>query len=152
MMDTGHAALRRGRQSINGQAYLATFTTAHRKPHFRSDACAVDASRLLVDPEIWRQSRVLSWVLMPDHWHGIIEIGVGDELSACVRRLKGRTAFELRRRHPFLGAIWSTGYHDRAIRRESEMVAVARYLVLNPVRAGLVQRVGQYPYWDSIWV
>jgi REP element-mobilizing transposase RayT len=99
-MDTGHAALRRGRQSVNGQAYLVTFTTARRKPHFRSDVCAIDACRLLGDPALWGQSRLLSWVLMPDHWHGIIEVGACDELSACVRRLKGRTAFELGRRHP----------------------------------------------------
>ena len=151
-MDTGHAALRRGRQSVNGQAYLVTFTTARRKPHFRSDVCAIDACRLLGDPALWGQSRLLSWVLMPDHWHGIIEVGACDELSACVRRLKGRTAFELGRHHPSIGAVWSSAYHDRAIRRESELLAAGRYLVLNPVRAGLVQRVGQYPYWDSIWI
>jgi hypothetical protein len=29
---------------------------------------------------------------------------------------------------------------------------LARYVVANPVRAGLVQRVGQYPHWDAIWL
>ena len=30
--------------------------------------------------------------------------------------------------------------------------AVVRYVLLNPVRAGLVLRVGAYPYWNAVWV
>jgi hypothetical protein len=29
---------------------------------------------------------------------------------------------------------------------------VARYVVMNPVRAGLVSRVGDYPFWDAAWI
>ena len=29
---------------------------------------------------------------------------------------------------------------------------VARYIVANPLRAGLVERVGDYPYWDAVWL
>jgi hypothetical protein len=31
-------------------------------------------------------------------------------------------------------------------------VAVARYIIGNPVRAGIVTQVGDYPLWDAIWV
>jgi hypothetical protein len=30
--------------------------------------------------------------------------------------------------------------------------SVARYIVANPVRAGLVRRVQDYPLWDALWV
>jgi len=30
--------------------------------------------------------------------------------------------------------------------------AVARYIVLNPKRAGLVERIGDYSHWDAIWL
>ena len=33
-----------------------------------------------------------------------------------------------------------------------DLVGVARYIVANPVRAGLVNRVGEYPYWDAVWL
>jgi putative transposase len=29
---------------------------------------------------------------------------------------------------------------------------VARYIVANPLRAGLVNRVEDYSHWDSIWL
>ncbi|MBB5859537.1 hypothetical protein GGR69_001194 [Xanthomonas arboricola] len=29
---------------------------------------------------------------------------------------------------------------------------MARYLIANPLRAGLVARVGDYPFWDAIWL
>ena len=34
------------------------------------------------------------------------------------------------------GPIWQKGYMDRAIRREEDLVRVARYIVANPLRAG----------------
>ena len=50
------------------------------------------------------------------------------------------------------GRVWAAGYHDRALRAEVDIPHVARYLVLNPVRAGLVARVGDYPFWDAVWI
>jgi len=38
------------------------------------------------------------------------------------------------------------------MRRSDELKAAARYLLNNPVRAGLVQRIGEYPFWDAIWL
>lgn len=151
-MDTGHAALRRGRFSATGQTYLVTFVTAGRRMHFASASVAQDACRELANPLLWQRSRLLAWVLMPDHWHGLVEVGAFDALAACVGRLKGRTARHLRLRHGALDKVLAAGYHDRAIRRDEDLVVAARYLVMNPVRAGLVARVGDYPYWDAVWV
>jgi hypothetical protein len=35
---------------------------------------------------------------------------------------------------------------------EEDLAQIARYVVLNPVRAGLVRRVGDYPHWDAAWL
>lgn len=32
------------------------------------------------------------------------------------------------------------------------MIDIARYIITNPVRAGLVRRVGDYPLWDVVWL
>ena len=89
---------------------------------------------------------------MPDHWHGLVVLGEGDTLSRCVGHAKGMSARRLRQAHEGLGPIWGDGYQDRALRKDDDVAAAARYVVMNPVRAGLVQRVGDYPYWDAIWV
>jgi len=148
----GHAALRKGRRSIAGQVYLVTFTTARRACHFEGWSIAADASRILGDATSWAPSRLLAWVLMPDHFHGLVQLADGDELGHCVGRIKGISARALRADHPGVGRIWDRGFHDRALRAEEDVRAAARYVIANPLRAGLVERVGDYPFWDAVWL
>jgi REP element-mobilizing transposase RayT len=148
----GHAALRKGRHSLAGQIYLVTFTTWRRLPHFADAGTAMSAARAIADPRLWDGSILLAWVLMPDHWHGLVALGEDIDLPATIRALKTNTARQVRLDDPRLPRIWAQGYHDHALRAEEDMVDVARYVVLNPVRAGLVRRVGDYPFWDAAWV
>lgn len=151
-MGNGYRALRKGRVSNAGQVYFLTFTTAGRRPLFVSWSLAADAARAMTQSSAWRDSTLLAWVLMPDHWHGLVRLGDGARLKDCMQRLKGASARYLRARHARLGKVWARGFHDHALRREEDMLAVARYLVLNPVRAGLVRSVGSYPFWDAAWL
>ncbi|MEJ1380959.1 MAG: transposase, partial [Candidatus Sedimenticola sp. (ex Thyasira tokunagai)] len=50
------------------------------------------------------------------------------------------------------GGVWQAGFHDHALRREEDIIGVARYVVANPMRAGLADRVGDYPHWDAAWL
>ncbi len=148
----GHAALRHGRASLAGQIYLVTFTTRHRKPFFSEATLAGTASKALTDPIAWQRSRLLAWVLMPDHWHGLIELGNEEELSSIVRRIKSNSARCLRMEIPDMHAVWARAFHDRALRTGQDVLQAARYVVLNPVRAGLAPRLHGYPYWDAAWL
>ena len=47
--------------------------------------------------------------------------------------------------------IWQKGFHDRAMRRDEDIRAVARYMVMNPIRAHIVSRIWDYPLWDAVW-
>jgi hypothetical protein len=67
-------------------------------------------------------------------------------LSQVVGGVKGNVAHRLGRR------LWQDGFHDRAVRRDEDIVAIARYIVANPLRAGLVERLADYPHWDAIWL
>ena len=48
--------------------------------------------------------------------------------------------------------IWQAGYYDHALRIEEDIQTVARYIVANPIRAGLVQKIADYPHWDAVWL
>jgi putative transposase len=91
-------------------------------------------------------------VLMPDHWHGRVELGEGESIAATVGRMKATSATAVRRIHDWPHRIWADGFHDRALRSDDYVIAAARYLVLNPFRAGLVRRIADYPFWDAVWV
>lgn len=149
----GHAALRCGRVSLPEQIYLVTFTTQLRSPLLVDEATARIASGAFTDPHAWKHSRLLAWVLMPDHWHGLIELGGGESLSGLICRLKANTARCVRlETGGGAGAVWARGFHDRALRQEDDVLSAARYVVVNPIRAGLVKRLGDYPYWNAIWL
>jgi hypothetical protein len=48
--------------------------------------------------------------------------------------------------------VWERAYHDHALRREEDVVGLARYIVANPIRAGLATRVCDYPFWNAVWL
>ena len=148
----GHRALRRGRVSLVGQVYLVTFTTLGRQPLFRDPETARIASGALASPRVWDRSRLLAWVLMPNHWHGLIELGDGEDLAALVGRIKTNSSRCARKETTATGRVWARAFHDRALRTDESVLAAARYIVLNPVRAGLVASLRNYPYWDAIWL
>ena len=75
-----------------------------------------------------------------------MQLGDVDSLSQCVQRLKSLSSKALQ------SALWQKGFHDRAVRKEEDLAAIARYIVYNPVRAGLVHKVGAYPHWDAVWI
>ncbi|MEG3790637.1 transposase [Lysobacter sp. CCNWLW3] len=131
--------------------YLVTFTTERRRPSFCDESLCATMVDALLDRRLWTRSRLLAWVLMPDHWHGLVELGPWETLPDLVRQLKTNTSRRLRAVDPSLSVVWASGYHDRALRCQESLIDAARYVVLNPVRAGLVRRVRDYRYWGAVW-
>mgnify|MGYP000607141401 CR=1 FL=1 len=147
----GSHRLRRGRVSISGQLYLLTSTVESRQPIFKDFQLA----RLMVEQFKYAQhnklAKSLAWVVMPDHLHWLIELEQAT-LAALMRRVKCRSTCLINKACQRQGRLWQQGFHDRALRRDEDIKAVARYIVANPIRAGLVTHVGDYPHWDAIWL
>ncbi len=88
-----------------------------------------------------------AYVVMPNHVHVLITPKT--DLPKLLRALKGITARRanqvLRRAgQPF----WQEESFDHRVRTDAEFNRIARYIELNPVRAGLVSTPEQYP-WSS---
>jgi REP element-mobilizing transposase RayT len=152
----GHL-LRRGRHSQPGQIYLVTTVTAHRQAVFDDLPQGRCVVRTLRELDLAGAARTLAFVVMPDHLHWLLALGEAMTLGRVVRLAKGRAARRintLRREfgQPPLAPLWQAGYHDRALRSEDDLRALARYVVGNPLRAGLVRRLGDYALWDAVWL
>jgi REP element-mobilizing transposase RayT len=93
----------------------------------------------------------LAWVVMPDHLHWLFELK-NNTLTCIMARTKSRITLALNRSLERDGSLWQHGFHDRAIRRDEDLPAVARHIVANPLRAGLVEKIGDYPLWDAVWL
>ena len=148
----GHTALRKGRASLPGQVYNITTVTAGRAAFFLDFAVGCAAARCFENARFLGDAQMLAWVLMPDHTHWLIQLGKRDHLATVVNRMKSASAREANRVLGQTGALWERAFHDHALRSEEDVVAVARYIVTNPIRAGLVVRAGDYPFWNAVWL
>lgn len=152
MKKRGSSQLRKGRYSESNRIYFVTAVTLNRRSIFDN----LELGRTLVKEFMAEESRgdlqSLAFVVMPDHFHWLIQLKVGANLSKCMQRSKSLAARALNKKLGSSGRVWQDGYHDHALRRDEDLAGVARYLVANPLRAGLVTSVGDYPLWDAIWV
>ena len=92
-----------------------------------------------------RRFEVLAYCLMPDHLHLLLE-GTSDAADLCeaVRAWKQRTGYDWKAR---TGAqLWQPGFHDRVMREADDTRLVVRYVLHNPVRAGLAKTARDYPW------
>lgn len=145
-------SLRRGRFSEPGRIYLLTTVIDQRRPVFANFTLARMTIQSLRECDIAGESATLAFVLMPDHLHWLFQLQ-GAELSAVARRFKSVSARMVNRTLGTSGVpLWQAGFHDRALRREEDLQGIARYIVANPVRAGLVKSVREYPHWDAVWL
>ncbi|MBU1419857.1 MAG: transposase [Proteobacteria bacterium] len=143
--------LRRGRYSQHGQYYLLTAVTSRRQTVFQDFTAARICIHALRMQHEKGTVRSLAFVVMPNHFHWLIELGQTD-LGAVMKAVKGQSARLINEHAGTSGTLWQTGYHDHGLRRDEDLVAAARYLVANPLRAGLVESLWMYPHWDAVWL
>ena len=88
---------------------------------------------------------VLGFCIMPDHIH-LLLCNAGSTLGMIMNAFKGCVSRQVRQMQPKLDP-WMSGYWDHIVRREEGLYKVLRYILLNPVRAGLVD-----DWWDFPWL
>ena len=146
-------------QRSNAPVYFVTFNT-----HIRASLLAtpelheafVEYCRRAADFRVC----VGQYVLMPDHIHLFVCFGVGcvTTLSEWMKGLKrelDRVLLSIGRRPARrpgqkLSSFWQPGFHDRLLRSNESYAAKWDYVFQNPVRAGLVSRVEDWPYAGEI--
>ena len=147
-----YSELRRGRASLGWQIYLITTVTHGRTRLFADFYLGRIVVRTLHSAPTSDCATTLAYVVMPDHLHWLLQLHPGSNLSEVVRVAKGRSACEINRTRGAAGAVWQESFHDHALRKEEDLQAIARYVVCNPLRAGLARRINEYSLWDTIWV
>jgi putative transposase len=141
--------LRKGRVSLENQIYLVTFVTENRKNRFTDFQCARLMIRSLKNS---RHTKTLAFIVMPDHVHWLIQLLDETPLSKVLQTTKSASAHQLNHYLKRKGRFWQDGFHDHALRKEEAVIDAARYIIANPLRAGLVSSVRDYSHWDAVWL
>jgi putative transposase len=89
----------------------------------------------------------VGYCIMPDHLH-LLMANSGSVLSTILSRFKGRVSFRVHQIDPNV-VLWQPGYWDHIVRRDEGLYQVLKYILSNPVRAGLVEHWWDYPWLGS---
>jgi len=84
---------------------------------------------------------------MPNHYHLLVETADGN-LSQGMRHLNSRYAQRFNHRYRCCGPLLQGRFHSVLIEHQAQLLEVARYVVLNPVRARLVRSEADWE-WSS---
>ena len=85
---------------------------------------------------------------MPDHLHTLIEGRRADaDLAEFVTKFRQKAGYKYRQRYRV--RLWQEGYVDRVLRDDEASPSVIRYIIANPVRAGLCEHPNEYAYSGS---
>ncbi|MQA42297.1 REP-associated tyrosine transposase [Rugamonas aquatica] len=135
------------RLEFPGALYHVTCRGNRREPVFRDRT-----DRLTWLMEIERVCRRFHFVVhafcqMTNHYHILIETPEGN-LGQGMRQLNSAYSQYFNRRHELVGHVMQGRYHAILVQKETYLRELARYIVLNPVRGGIVEAPGDWE-WSS---
>jgi len=129
--------------------YLLTFVTFMRMAALTQPDVVHLAWSQILRAAHEKHFEVLAYTFMPDHVHLVVE-GMTDssDLKAFAKLAKQYSGYYYARGHGG-GKLWQRYGSDRIIREQPELLDRIRYVVNNPVAAGLVARPHDYPFLGS---
>ena len=135
-------------QYVGCQRYFLTICTFARRRQFVGAHIVGIAYREFLRTSAEFDFAILAYCFMPDHAHLLVE-GTADKADFCrfAAMSKQRSAYYTRLLTS--GRLWQPGYFERVLRDEDDTFNVARYVLHNPVRAGLVTSPADYPFLGS---
>lgn len=92
--------------------------------------------------------KVLAWCLMSNHFHFLVQPSDAVQLSKWVQRLMTTHVRRYHKHYGTNGHVWQGRYKSFIVQDDEHLLAVARYVEGNPVRARLTLTAGEWP-WSS---
>ena len=138
----------RGFDYLGLYVYFVTICTWSRAPRFTDEQTVSETLAHFQHSAERHHFAIVAYCFMPDHLHLLLDgQDDGSDLRASVVLGKQRSGFDFCRRVG--GRLWQGSYHDRVLRQEEDTLSVARYILENPVRAGLVRAPADYAFVGS---
>lgn len=144
--------LRKGRFSEANRIYFVTTVTHKRLNLFKNFDLARSVIKTMKNLDDKQHVNSLCWVVMPDHLHWLFQLNNNYDLPTVIKKLKAISAHTINQHLNRQGQVWQKDHYDHGLRKEDDIKQISRYIVANPLREKLVQNIGDYPHWDSIWL
>ncbi len=92
--------------------------------------------------------KIYHYCLMPNHFHILAEVALGEDLPKLMQALLSQYARWYRYQTAYQGHLWTCRYKSPMINKESYMLECGRYIERNPVRAKIAPNPEEY-LWSS---
>ncbi len=135
----------KGRRSEIGHYYSIATCTSARSPIFIDPIATQCVIAELNSADATGIVATVAWIVMPDHLHWLFRLNES-ALSRIVQKMKCSSANRINAALHRHGAVWQAGFFDHRIRTEKDLELQARYIIENPVRAGITSSIAEYPY------
>lgn len=92
---------------------------------------------------------LLYYCIMPTHVHKVINTGFRSDprpLHQIMKKVKGASSRMINMELGQTGVFWQAESYDHLIRSDRELAAIGKYILENPVKAGLVTQWEDWPY------
>ena len=136
---------RTARLVVPGLPHHVTQRGARRMQVFFSDEDYRSYLRILADEARRHELGVWAYCLMPNHVHLIATPPSEPSLAKALGEAHRRYAWRVNRRQGWTGHLWQERFSSCAM-DEPHLSAAIRYVLLNPVRAGLATTASAWPY------
>ena len=128
--------------------YFLTFCTYERNHYFEDPVSVAIALEQILRAGTHHDFSLLAYCFMPDHVHLLVEGARADaDMRVFVTSAKQYSGFYFKQRKR--NNLWQRYGHERTLRETDDTAGVIRYMIANPVRAGLVASPMEYPFWGS---
>src|SRR5262245_47161703 len=144
-----HAARRLSGFEYRGECeYSITCCTFRRHRWFATAEVVEPVCTQLLQVATEKHFAIPAYCFMPDHVH-VLATGTCDDsdLREFMNSWKQRTGYAFRR--STRGTLWQGGFYEHVLRTEEDRAGGVRYLLENPIRAGLVTKLRDYQFWGS---
>ncbi len=127
--------------------YFVTICCHQRRRLFTNCNLVDELRTVLNDSCAAHLFKVDAYCFMPDHFHALLAgMSQSANLLAAVRSFKG--ASTARARSLTIAPLWQKGFYDHLIRAEESLNRITWYILMNPVRDGLVSTASEWPFSD----
>ena len=129
------------RLEIPGAIYHVTSRGDRREPIYEDDVDRLEWLSILAQVCERYHWRVHAYCLMGNHYHILLETADGN-LSKGMRQLNGVYTQYFNRRHNRVGHVYQGRFKAILVEKDAYLLELSRYVVLNPIRAGMVKSFG----------
>lgn len=128
------------------RTFFATTKTYGGRCLLQSDRNATLLIEILRSYVAARKFQLTDFVVMPDHLHLLITVPGGMTIEKAMQLIKGRFSYRLKKEFGYPGEVWQAGFSEVRADSKESIAGYREYIAQNPVKAGLAESHGQYPY------